>query len=733
MLTIQRNDLAFIESPAIRISTNIPPENWIRILHIKYNSTMPEWIGKTVGKVRIEKYLARGGMAEVYLGTHLTLERPVAVKVMHSYIEEDPDLLSRFQREARVVAGLRHPNIVQVFDFDTADGHPYIVMEYLKGPSLAAYLRALSERKELIPVNQVARLLKSLSSALDYAHNQGVIHRDIKPGNILLHSKSTEIQLDNVLTNDVDAILTDFGLVRIAHSATQTASGMVSGTPSYMSPEQARGDKVDHRTDIYSLGVVLYEMLAGRVPFDGDSTMAVIFKHINEPPPPIEGVSPAVQAVIDRALAKDPDARYQTALEMAADLYTALELTTEAETIHALMRGSSKPATILPKRKQTRGPLLIGGIVVICACFSVLLLSGLGISALSIFPRLNSNTGISSSGTQAPYGYGAPAEADSLGVMRFQDGTSALDQITISAKLAVPATGTQYEAWLISDSGEQRRSLGVLTQDSTGQFVLTYVDAQSQNLLDGFQRMEITVEPNPDDSPNPSGQVAYSSAIPIGSLTHIRHLLVRIDETPNEIGMAVGLVNDTTLIKKSADAMLNAFTSGDENTVHTNAEAIINLIVGKQDSNHKDWDGDGKINDPGDGFGMLLNGGQAGYIGGVIDHAQLAANSSDSTANVRLHSGHVVICAQNVEMWTTQLRDLAVQIVQANGSTEKEADIRLAATLADQMLNGVDINGNELIDPIPGEGGALTAYEHATYMSDMPIFAGKDQVPPTGK
>src|SRR5512133_1149348 len=151
---------------------------------------MPEWIGKTIGKVRIEKYLARGGMAEVYLGTHLTLERPVAVKVLHSFIEEDPGLLARFQREAKVVAGLRHNNIVQILDFDAMDGHPYIVMEYLAGPSMAAYLRNLHERDVHLGYNQVTRLLKPLAAALDYAHSQDIIHRDIKPANILLHSKS---------------------------------------------------------------------------------------------------------------------------------------------------------------------------------------------------------------------------------------------------------------------------------------------------------------------------------------------------------------------------------------------------------------------------------------------------------------------------------------------------------------------------------------------------------------
>ncbi len=214
-----------------------------------------QWIDTTIGKVRIDKQLAQGGMAEVYLGTHLTLDRPVAIKVMHSYVEAEDEMKSRFQREAKVVAGLRHPNIVQIYDFDTADGHPYIVMEYIRGPSLASYLKNLHERNERMQPQHVARLISKIASALDYAHEQGVIHRDIKPGNILLHAKAGESR--SMFTDQIDPIITDFGLVRIMHATTQTASGLVSGTPAYISPEQAQGFKVDHRTDIYSLGVIL--------------------------------------------------------------------------------------------------------------------------------------------------------------------------------------------------------------------------------------------------------------------------------------------------------------------------------------------------------------------------------------------------------------------------------------------------------------------------------------------
>ena len=262
---------------------------------------MPEWIGQVIGKVRIEKFLARGGMAEVYLGTHITA-RPVAVKVLHRYIEEQPLPLERFDREARVVAALRHPNIVQIYDFDTIDGHPYIVMEYLKGPTLATYLQR--QHKQRIPHPQVARLLNGLAAGLDYAHGRGVIHRDIKPDNILLHNKMDEIPLDQTLPEDVEAVLTDFGLVRLVDTGTHTTTGFISGTPAYMSPEQARGDEIDQRTDIYSLGIVLYELLAGRVPFKADNRDAVLHMQIHEAPLPIPELPARVQAVLDRALQK---------------------------------------------------------------------------------------------------------------------------------------------------------------------------------------------------------------------------------------------------------------------------------------------------------------------------------------------------------------------------------------------------------------------------------------------
>src|SRR5512145_2583054 len=179
-----------------------------------------DWIGKTLGKVYIESLLARGGMAEVYLGTHTSLQRKVAVKILRNYHTDDVlRPLERFELEARAVARLRHPNIVQVFDFDSVEDQPYLVMEYISGPSLSKYLSVFHAKGGRLGLPLINQLLNKISGALQYAHDSGVIHRDVKPGNILLNSRSIQIIPGETLPLDLEPILTDFGLVRFLNSS----------------------------------------------------------------------------------------------------------------------------------------------------------------------------------------------------------------------------------------------------------------------------------------------------------------------------------------------------------------------------------------------------------------------------------------------------------------------------------------------------------------------------------
>ena len=679
-------------------------------------------------------------MAEVYLGTHLTLDRAVAVKVMHNYIEADPELQSRFEREAKVVAGLRHPNIVQIFDYDTMEGHPYIVMEYLVGPSLAVYLRELNKRNQRLEPIQIARLLITISTALDYAHEQGVVHRDIKPGNIILHNKSRNVSMDQPLTARTEPVITDFGLVRIAQAATQTASGAVSGTPAYMSPEQAQGLKVDHRSDIYSLGVVLYEMVAGRIPFDGDTSWTLIFKHINEPPPAIEGIPPGVQSVLDRALAKRPEERYPSARALAADYMDAIGLVSEASTLRISLPGprAPRPTSVSSSASQTS--------TTSWTRFSVFTIVGLLLAAAAAFaiPRVLAPNSLAQTPTQLALATEVhvtdhvPTEsngivpieaAEPIGLLRFQDGTAPADQVTLStSSMPPPPTDNHYEAWLIQDDGEQRISLGTLAFDQENRGTLSYVDSSGRNLIGTYSALEITLEPN-DGNPIPSGNIAFSVRLPSSGLTHVRHLLFAFSATPNEIGFIRGLDANTRLVTDLSVQMLSSFETGNEPDVLLQAERMLSLIVGNKSADYRDWNANGVVDDPGDGYGLLLNEDQLGYIQGTITHADLALTSPDATPNMLTHGEHVKNSALNIGDWTSQLRAQLIAILENPSSPDRESFIRQAVAMANQIRNGLDVNGNENIEPIPGEGGAVTAYEHSYYMADMLISPAENQLP----
>jgi serine/threonine protein kinase len=302
-------------------------------------STSSRMIGTVLsGRYRLQAKLGSGGMSTVYLARDQTLDRDVAVKVMHREMSEQADQLERFRQEARAVAKLSHPNVVAVIDAGEDGGHPYIVFEYVEGETLKQRIHrvgALDPQEALAYAIEIAR-------GLTVAHARKMVHRDIKPQNVLIDAEGR-------------AKLTDFGISRQLEQDGMTATGRVLGTTDYVAPEQAMGHGADQRSDVYSLGVVLYEMLIGQVPFHADSQVGVAMKHVNEELPDVQQRRPELSAaaalVVERATAKDPAKRYQEVGEMIDDLSTALE-------VEAARAGSStgEATSILdalppPKRK----------------------------------------------------------------------------------------------------------------------------------------------------------------------------------------------------------------------------------------------------------------------------------------------------------------------------------------------------------------------------------------------
>lgn len=272
-------------------------------------------IGQYIGQYKILSKIGRGGMAEVYQGLHETLQRHVAIKLVGRHLQSDPAVTERFLREARAVATLRHPNIVQIYDFGRYEGGHYMVMEYVDGTDLRSEIDRRFKAGEEFTPEEVVDIAAQIAAALDYAHSEGVIHRDVKPGNVLLNTKG-------------DVILGDFGLAMLRNRVSQATLGHTFGTPEYIAPEQALDSRAaTPQSDIYALGGILYEMVTGKLPFDAETSLSLALKHVSEAPVPLRTHAPhipvGVEEVILKALEKEPAQRYQTGAELVEALKTA--------------------------------------------------------------------------------------------------------------------------------------------------------------------------------------------------------------------------------------------------------------------------------------------------------------------------------------------------------------------------------------------------------------------------
>jgi WD40 repeat protein len=324
---------------------------------------MEDLTGKQFGPYTFLEPIGEGGMGSVYKSFQVNMNRPVAIKTLPRQLAEDPNFAGRFRQEAVLLASLQHPHILPVFDFGECEGYAYLVMPYIKSGTLKDLMK-----DSPLPLQKIRTLITQIGGALDYAHSHGLIHRDVKPGNVLIDESG-------------NCLLMDFGLAKMFESSQEyTATGGILGTPAYMSPEQGRGEKADRRSDIYALGVVLYEMATGQLPYNAESAISIIYQHIHDPLPLPSRLNPqlptAVEKVILKAMAKEPESRYPTAGDMVRALQQAIpenlaEQSGKAEAPAPLERVPGAWKNLSPLVKG----ILVAGVVLVLALTALALLN----------------------------------------------------------------------------------------------------------------------------------------------------------------------------------------------------------------------------------------------------------------------------------------------------------------------------------------------------------------------
>jgi serine/threonine-protein kinase len=318
-------------------------------------------IPSKIGRYEVKSELGRGGMATVYRAYDPSFDREVAIKVLPREMLHDPQFRGRFDRELKIVAGLEHPAIVPVYDVGEEDGQPYFVMRFMTGGSLSDLIA-----QGKVTVQDTARIIERIAQGLNYAHKKGIVHRDLKPDNILFD-------------NNGDPFISDFGIAKLTESSSGSLTGSgVIGTPAYMSPEQAQGNPIDGRSDIYGLGVIVYQMLSGQQPYNADTPMGVVVKHITEPVPEILSMIPSlpieVDDIIKMSMAKNKDKRYATALEMAKALnLVAFGHEGNLGLSHTGFNTVVRSNTTLQSPRAKAG-LVVAGVVLLVAVVGVFLL-----------------------------------------------------------------------------------------------------------------------------------------------------------------------------------------------------------------------------------------------------------------------------------------------------------------------------------------------------------------------
>lgn len=713
--------------------------------------------GRTLGKYKLIERIGQGGMAQVYKAIQPTIERPVAVKVLHSHLSDSEDFVARFKREARGLGLLQHPHIVHVIDFDVADGVYFMVVDYVPGKTLRAYL----DERGVLDYAEALRIAAQLADALAYAHRRGTIHRDIKPANVLFKDET-----------DQHVVLTDFGIGRLLTDATMTMSGSVIGTPAYMSPEAVMGQRVDARADIYSLGIILYEMVTGHVPYTGNTPMSVIMKQVNEPLPSLRKVKPdmpeALVQLIEKALEKDPAKRFQTADEFLAAIRAVEAALHGDDQTTAFYRtivvpdqapagfpdatpppdasGSREQVSQLPEpagatTNRGRLPLFVALGVLVLALVGAGVWYGLNQSGARQVAGVPTATNApeptaapteptpteepaAPTGTSEPEPTAEPSPEATIapttaalpltvpgrtGELRFADNETvrAGDFVLSMDRVLLPPAGSHYELWLQNQDGSAR-NLGALTVEDNR---ILFNGSTGDNLVAGVSAVLISVEPdgaNTAQATAPGGQVVYAGRLDETYAAEMRQVLVE----GNEIGFLVGAQEQAAVALQHGQFAQDALAQGDLAEAQRHAEHVVNILDGENGAVFGDVNLDGQAQNPGDGFGVRA------YVEASRRHVEQAYGSVEPTADRQYHVDGVLSASTNALARIDTAIGSALSLAATDTTDEAQP---FAETLIAEL--------NALAADAAEQNTLVSAYQHALALISIPLVAEQEGVP----
>jgi hypothetical protein len=670
--------------------------------------------GQTLGKTTIHDLLGQGGMATVYKGYQPDIDRYVAVKVMSPLPGQDSAFVERFKLEARTIARLQHPHILPLYDFGQEQGLLYLITAFAPGGSISDLIQ-----QGPLPIATVERLLREVAGALDYAHRQNIIHRDIKPANILLDREG-------------HALLADFGIVKLLSnmntSPALTGTTGVIGTPAYMSPEQANGVNIDGRSDIYGLGVVVYEMLTGRQPFSAETPLQVLIKQITEPPPLLRiyaaDLPPGLEVVLQRALAKDPADRYATATDFATAFTSALSHSATGTMRLPEAPTTSVPppiaATVLPPTGETTyttappptprgGQTALVTALLALAAFALALLAFITVTQRGAPEVTPANTDAPLAPTEVPQATAIAfvSPGNDLGSARYSTVDALGDTLTLNAENLAPLpAGSRYVVWLVNTDDESTLRLGALAVDVQGSGTLVYTDEEGRLLSALYNQISLSVET--EDAEEPKGELVYVAEVPIALTNALRAILLESPDGINGGSLLDGAIREATIARQHAGYGSNATNlSG----VRLHAEHAINILLGTEE----DLDGNGRGENPGRGIGLLF------FLDAIDAQVGAASEEAGDDPIVQTQVEYVRVCVLNTRGWMNEVIALEREMLAAESLEAIEAERALSTELAAAMIDGIDLNGNGTVELFEGECALRQIRESAILAGNLTL------------